>query len=643
MTETRRPRASAQARSIDDKSRRRLFVSMMLGLSALLWTAAAAFAQTDETVTVSHGFTNFGELRYGPGEPFSYVNVDAPKGGEISVWSQSNFDSFNPFTRKGVAERTGDDLIFERMVIGAADDPYGIYCYLCTTMEYPESRDWVIFNIREDITYSDGRPVTADDFLFSYEVFKEQGLTEYKAILNDNIASVEVLGTYRVKYTFVEDAPRRDVIRFAGGNAQPMSRSWFEETGARIDETRDTPFLGTGPYVLGEVDMGRSVTYVRDEDWWGADVPINRGRFNFDAVRVEVFADSASALEGFKAGVYTFRNENSSKDWATSYDFPAVQEGHVIVEELPDGSIGSAQGFVFNLDREPWQDPRVREAVGMMLNFEWSNQTLFFGLYERPVSFWQNTDMMAVGPPSPEEAALLRPLVDEGLLDPSILEADAVGAQVNEADQNAPERRVIRRAMSLLAEAGWEPGSDGLLRKDGELLSMNILQVSPAFDRIVNPYVENLRLVGIDAKLDRVDVAQYVERSRSGDWDLINHTLTQDFEPGVGLKQWFSSETADDSSRNLMKLRSPAVDRLVEEVIAAQTLEEMQLSARVLDRVLRAERFWIPQWFKDVHTVAYWNQYRYPEPLPPLALGTLDFWWYDAEAAEALRDAGALN
>ena len=615
-------------------------------LLAALLPAAPVWAESHEDVIVSHGYSNFGELKYGPDAVLDYVNPDAPKGGEISIWAQGNFDSFNPYTRKGVpASSTG--LLYESMLVAAADDPYGAYCYLCTTLEYPESRDWVIFNLREDVRFSDGTPMTADDVFFTNEIFLEQGIAEYRNAVGGIIESVEVLGPYRIRFDFSEDAPRRDAIGIAAPSIV-LSRAEFEEKGLRIDESTDVPFMGTGPYVLGDVDIGRSLEYVRDEDWWGADLPWNRGRNNFDTVRIEYFADSAAALEGFKAGVYTFRNENSSKEWATSYDFPAVQDGHVIVEELPDGSIGSGQAFVFNLNKPEWQDPRVREAMALLFNFEWSNETLFYGLYERTQGFFDNSDLAASGAPTEAEAAILQPLVDDGLLDASILSDEVRVPAVNDASTNTPNRRILRQALGLLEEAGYSVGSDGLARNaDGEVLSAVILQTSPAFDRIVNPFVENLRRVGIDAKLERVDIAQYIERRRSGDWDLTNHGLGQGFEPGIGLRQWFSSTTADDSSRNLMALRSEGIDRLVETVIGAETEEELRDAARALDRALRAEAFWIPQWFKDVHTVAYWDQYDYPKPLPPLIAASptglaIDFWWYDAEAAQALRDAGAL-
>lgn len=614
-----------------------------LGLAVALGAGLAAqivAAQDGETI-VSHGYTNFGELKYGPEEALSYVNPDAPKGGEIALWSQGSFDSFNPYAREGSTVSLAT-LPYESVLVSTADDPYGSYCYLCESMEYPESLDWVIFTMREDVTFSDGTPMTAEDVAFTFNLFQEQGIAEYRNVVSQFISNVEVLDEYRVKFTFTEDAPRRDVIGFAGGTSV-FSKAWFEETGTRIDEVAKEPFMGTGPYVLEEVDWNRRVVYARDSDWWGSAHPINTGRNNFDTIRVEYFADSSAAFEGFKSGAYTFRNENSSLQWATGYEFPAVENGWVVTAELPDGTIGSGQGFVFNLDREKWQDNRVRQAINMMVNFEWMNESLFYGIYDRPTSFWDNSDLRAEGMPSEGEIAILQPLVDDGLLPASILTEPAVMPYVSETVDRPLDRALLRQASALLDEAGWVAGEDGIRRKDGEPLTAVFLQFSPQFDRIVNPIIENLERLGVQASLERVDTSQYIERRRSGDFDLVNHSLGQGYEPGTGLRQWFGSETADDSSRNLMRLRSEGIDRLLDVVIAAETLEDLTISTRALDRVLRAEGFWVPQWQKNTHTIAYYDMYRYPEPLPPLALGELDFWWYDAEAAAELEAAGAFQ
>ncbi|MGI9395770.1 MAG: extracellular solute-binding protein [Boseongicola sp.] len=605
----------------------------------ILATAGIARAESHEQVTVAHAYSNFGDPKYGPDfTHLDYVNPDAPKGGEISTWASGNFDSFNNYTRKGVSA-TGLALMYENILVATADDAYGNYCFLCSTMEYPESRDWVIFNLRDDVTFSDGTPMTAEDVKFTFDLFQEQGLPEYVNVVKGFVSSLELLDSHRIKFNFADEAPRREVISFAGGTPV-FSKVWFEKTGARIDDSTLEPFLGTGAYVIDSFDVGRQIIYGRNPNYWGADHPLSVGHNNFDRIRYEYFADSSAALEAFKAGEYTFRSENSSKDWATGYDFPAVHDGTVKREEISDGSIGSAQSFVFNLRKAKWQDPRVREAVRLMFNFEFSNESLFFGLYERVNSFWENSDLEARGVPTAEEIAILQPLVDEGLLQPSILTDEALMAPTSGARNF--DRRNLRKASALLDEAAWALGDDGLRRKDGQELGLVLLSRSPAFDRIINPYIENLRRLGVDAKLERVDISQYIDRRRTSDYDLVNHTFGMGLEPGFGLRQWYGSETAEDSSRNLMGLQNEAVDRLLDPIIDAKTIDELTTATHALDRVLRAEGFWVQQWFKDVHTVAYYDMYRYPEVQPPLALGQFSWWWHDPDAEQRLRDAGAL-
>ena len=636
----RRPRALAISASREtDRSALKWVGLAGLVAGSILATVSLARAEGHEEVTVTHAFSNFGSLKYGPDFPhLNYVNPDAPKGGEISTWAQGNFDSFNNYTRKGVPG-SGMALLFENVLVSTADDAYGTYCYLCTTMEFPESKDWVIFNLREDVTFADGTPATAEDAKFTFDLFMEQGLPEYVNVVKGFVSSVELLDTYRIKYNFAEKAPRREVIGFAGG-IPVFSKAWFEESGARIDESTLEPFLGTGPYVLESFDVGRQIIYARNPNFWGADNPFNVGQNNFDRVRYEYFADSSAALEAFKAGEYTFRIENSSKDWATGYDFPGVANGSIVKAELPNGNIGTAQSFIFNLRRPEWQDPRTREAVRLMFNFEFSNESLFFGLYERVNSFWENSELEATGTPSAEEIAILQPLVNEGLLDASILSQEAVMAPTS-GPRNF-DRRNLRRAAGLLDEAGWITGDDGIRRKDGQVLDLVLLSFSPAFDRIINPYIENLKRLGIDAVLERVDISQYIDRRRTSDYDLVNHTFSMGFEPGFGLRQWYGSETAEDSSRNLMGLQNEAVDRLLEVVIAAETQEDLTTATHALDRTLRAEAFWVQQWFKPEYWTAYYNMFKHPEDIPPFGLGQFSWWWHDADAEALLREQGAL-
>ncbi len=608
---------------------------------ALLSSAAPDAALAQDT-TVTHAYSNFGTVKYGPDFPhLDYVNPDAPKGGEFSMGTIGTFDSFNLYARDGVTAAL-TTIGSESLLVSTADDAYGSYCFLCTTMEYPEDKKWVIFTLRDDVTFSDGTPMTAEDVAYSFNLFQEQGIAEYRAIVEGFLEAFEVIDDHTIKFTFTDTAPVRERITFAGGTPV-FSKAWFEETGTRLDEASDAPFMSTGPYVLDHAETNARVVYRYNPDYWGADHPFSIGQNNFETVRVEYFGDPTAAFEGFKAGAYTFRAENSSKNWATSYDFPGVDKGWVIKAELPDGNVGSAQSFVFNLGDETWADPRVREALAMMFNFEWSNQSLFYGLYERVESFWPGSELAATGTPSEGEIALLQPLVDDGLLPASILTDPVVAPPVNDADQNRPARGTYRAAGRLLDEAGWEVADDGLRYKDGAVLEAVFLTYDPLFDRIINPIVENMAVLGVKAVLERVDVSQYIERRRSGDFDVVSHSIGMGFEPGIGLEQWFHSKTADDSSRNLMRLKNEAVDRLIPAAVEAKTLDELTTAVHALDRVLLSLRFTIPQWFKDKYTVAYFDMYEHPEEIPPYALGEMAFWWYNAEKHEALKAAGALR
>lgn len=620
---------------------RRMFFAAAAMVALTLSTLQGAGAAED--VTVSYGFSNFGALKYPADfDHLDYVNPDAPKGGEISLWSQGSFDSFNQYARDGVPAAL-NTIGSESMLTSTADDPYGAYCLLCTTLEYPADLSFVTFNLRDDVTFSDGTPMTAEDVAFSFNLFQTQGISEYRRIVEGFIDRVEVETPHRITFYFKPEASLRDRVGVAGGTPV-FSKAWFEKTGARLDKSTKEPFLSTGPYVLDSFDYNRRVVYKRNPDYWGNDIPLNKGRNNFDRIRVEYYGDSDAAFEGFKAGDYTFRNESDPENWATGYNFDAIKKGWARTETIPDGNVGTHLSWVFNLDRPHWQDARVRQAIGMAFNFPWSNQTLFHGLYSRPVSFWPNTDLAATGTPTEAEVALLKPLVDKGLLDAAILTDDAAAPPENAATTNRPERKNARAAAALLEEAGWKTGSDGIRRNDkGEVLSLTIIQYNPFYDKVVNPFIENLKLIGVQAKLERVDTAQYVERRRKGDFDLANQAFDMNFEPSIGLEQWFGSKTADDSSRNLMRLRDPAVDALIGDVIAAKTVDDLTTSVHALDRALRAKAFDIPLWYNPDNWVAYYDFYRHPDTLPPLQVGQLDFWWYDADKAAELKAAGAYN
>jgi microcin C transport system substrate-binding protein len=570
------------------------------------------------------------------------VNPDAPKGGEISQWAFGGFDSMNPYSVKGRAGQLSSAM-YESILSGTADEIGATYCLLCETLEYPEDRSWVIFNLRPEAKFSDGSPLTAEDVAFSYETFLTKGLTDLRTVFAEQVQGVEVLGPHRVKFTFKPDVPTRDLPATVGG-LSILSKADYQKNNRDLETSSLEPFLGSGPYVLDRMETGKTLIYRRNPDYWGIDLPITKGQNNFDTIRIEYYADYNAAFEGFKAGTYTFRNEASSISWATGYDFPAVVNGQVIKVALPSGDKASGQAFMFNLRRPQFQDPRVREAIGLMFNFEWANATLFYGLYARIDSVWENSWLEAEGAPSPEEVAILQPLVDQGLLPASILTDPPVMAPVS--GERQMDRANLRKASALLDEAGWAVGTDGLRRNAaGETLRMEIINDSQSFDRVINPYVENLRALGVDAKMTRIDNAQKVSRTRppSYDFDMFVGSARSVHYSGPELKAYYGSVNADASAFNVMGLKSPAVDALIEVVMAAKTKDDLTVATKALDRALRLERFWVPQWYKNTHTVAYYDMFEHPETLPPYALGELSFWWYNAEKAEALKASGVLR
>ncbi len=613
--------------------------------SLILALAALAVPTRAETVIKSHGISTFGDLPL-PADftHLPYVNPDAPKGGEISQWAPGSFDSFNPYAIAGNAAALSP-IFYESILSGTLDDVSAAYCLLCETMEYPEDRSWVIFNLRKDVTFSDGSPFTAEDVLFSYELFRDKGIPEFRSVANAKFQSVEMLDPYRIKFTFTPGTPFRDMPAQAGGTTI-FSKAHYEANNRDLETSSLEPFLGTGPYVLESFKPGQQVIYKRDEDYWGNDHPLNVGQNNFDRIRIEYFGDDNAAMEGFKAGVYTFRTEADSKRWATSYDFPSIAAGDVIKAVIPSGNIAGGQSIIFNLRRAQFQDPKVREALGLVFNFEWSNKALFYGLLTRINSIWENSDMAATGVAGPEETALLKPLVDEGLLPASILTDEVPMAPVSSETSNL-DRKNLRKASALLDEAGWTVGDDGIRRNDkGETLRMEMVHSRTDLLPVMNAYVENLRALGVDASFDIIDDPQLQERASPPvfDFDALPTTVLNGGPEGLaGLEQAWSSKTKDNASRNRMGYADPAVDKLLELTDTAKSREELDTVIRAMDRILRSQMVWVPRYYKKDNWVAYYNMYEHPETLPPYALGELSIWWYNAEKADALTAKGVLK
>ena len=593
-------------------------------------------AQSD---IISHGISTFGDLKYEKDfKHLSYVNPDAPKGGEISFWAFGSFDSMHPYTRKGRAGAYSS-IFFESLLEGTSDEIDSAYGLIAKEIEYPEDRSWVIFTLRNNVTFSDGSPLTAQDVLFSYNLLKQKGLPSFRAVLEKDVKNAELISDLKIKFTFNDDVPKRDLINTVGG-LPIFSEKYFTDNKVDFEASTLTPALGSGPYILDKVDVGKQIIYKKNATYWGNDLPINRGRYNFDKFRIEYFADYNSAFEGFKAGTYTFRNEASSKIWATGYDFPALEKNWVKKTTLPDGNLSSGQSFVINLRREKFQNIKVRKAIGLMFNFEWSNSTLFYGLYERINSFWDNSDLKASGLPTNQELQILSKYK-------SILDANNFSEEVftfPKSSLKQLDRKNLRQASKLLDDAGWEVSDDGLRRNaEGKTLDVEILNDSQAFDRIINPYIENLKKLGINAVNTKIDNAQMTDRRRKFDFDILVGFLSTQLTPGSELEQYFGSESADFSIFNLTGIKDQGVDAIIKEVRAAESREELGFAIRALDRILRNKVIWVPQWFKNKHTIAYYDMYEHPEALPPYDIGVLDTWWMNSEKYNDLKDKGALK
>ena len=621
-------------------------VQPLLALLLMLITAVglAGTARGDEKIIKSHGYSFYGDLTYPADfDHLTYVNPEAPKGGEISVSATGTFDSMNPYAVKGRAGMLSS-MMYESLLTESADTYDEGYGLLAESVEYDEGKNWVIFHMRPEAKFSDGTPVTAEDVKFSHELLLEQGLPSYRAGVSKRMKSVEVIDPHTIKFTFVEGISRRSLIDQVGG-VPVWSKKWYEDTGARLDESRLETSPGSGPYIVETVNVNRRIVYKRNPDYWGKDLPINKGRHNFDRIRIEYFGDDTVAFEAFKAGDYTFRVESDSKKWASNYNFPKIADGQVIRTELPDGTPPTATGIVFNLRRDILKDKRVREAVALGYNFEWTNESLQYGLFKQRSSFSQDTPIMATDAPQGAELDFLKSLGD--LVPPEMLTEPALMPHTSDPERLS-DRRNLRRAMKLLDEAGWPVGSDGKRRNAaGELLSLTFLfnkANEGTLSGAMEAFVSNLVSMGISAELQKVDSAQYTLRERDNDYDLIFDFYRPFLGTGTGLSQMYGTPAdGGDSLFNPAGLASPLVDKIIDASLQAQSVEEERATLMALDRALRYEFIMIPVWYKPNYWVAYYDQYEHPDPLPPYDLGYLDFWWFDQAKAEALRAAGALR
>ncbi len=605
---------------------------LIAGILALAMLAPVVEAQAD-AVQTSHGLSAFGDLKYSADlEHFDYVNPDAPKGGSLTTVSTSaagTFDSLNGYIVKGDAAAGvggGENLIFDSLMTRAFDEPDAVYGLVAKHAEFIPNK-WVTFQMREEAEFSDGTPVTAEDAKASFDLLKNKGHPAFRLALRD-VESAEVLGSHRIKYTFVEGAAAR-LLPMMVATLPIFSKAYYEEND--FTESSLDPPLGSGPYKVGKIVRNKSISFERRDDYWGKDLPVNRGRWNFDTIRFEYFGDHGAALEALMAGAIDLREEFSSKQWATQYDTPAIKEGRVVRDVIDDSRPAGTQGYWINTRREKFSDPRVREAIALAFDFEWSNKALFYGLYTRTNSFFENSPFEAAGKPDETEFELLKPFGDK--VSQTVF-GEAYEPPVTDGSGRA--RRNIRKAQKLLDDAGWKLVAGKRVNAGGEPLTIEFLDDSASFARITGPYIQNLKRLGIDANLRQVDRPQYQRRVKEFDYDMIVSRLVFTMTPGPTLTNNFSSAAADEiGSFNLSGIREPVVDALLEKALEADNRDDLYATLRAIDRILRDRHYWVPQWSKGSHTLAYKDKFGFPETKPLLSRGVYDTWWVDPSKSKA--------
>ena len=594
--------------------------------AALLLLAAAA-PGTAQEVYIGHGVAMHGDLKYGPDfTHFDYADPNAVKGGEVRQHAIGTFDNLNPFILKGVAA-TGLGRVFETLMTGSEDEAFSQYGLIAETIEMPEDRSWVAFTLRAQARWHDGTPITVDDVLFSLEVIKTKGHPFYRAYYRD-VVKAEQVGERKVKFTFADGLNRE--LPLIIGELPILSKAYFETH--EFEKTTLVPPLGSGPYRVESVDPGRSITYARVEDYWGAELPVRRGQQNFDTIRIDYYRDPTVAMEAFKAHEYDFRSENASKVWATAYVGEAFDDGRIVKQEIAHSIPTGMQGFVFNTRRAMFADPRLRRALGYAFDFEWTNKNLFNGAYIRTESYFSNSELASSGLPDAAELALLEPFRYQI---PATVFTEAY--QTPKTDGSGNTRRNLRQALKLLEQAGWNVEDGKLVSPaDGRPLEIEFLIVSPLFQRIIAPFIKNLEKLGVTAKIRLVDSAQYQKRLDDFDFDMIVASIGQSLSPGNEQNNFWTSAAADTpGSRNYAGIKDPVVDSLVDTLIAAADRASLVTAARALDRVLLSGYYVVPHWHIRSFRVAYWNKFARPAITPKYSLG-FDSWWIDPALEEQL-------
>ncbi|PAU56992.1 MULTISPECIES: extracellular solute-binding protein [Pseudomonas] len=596
----------------------------------LLFLSLAPSFPLCAAIIESHGYAQFGALKYPASfTHFDWVNPEAPKGGTLRVMAFGTFDTLNPYTFKGTSPvstanflQYGVTELNEPLMVGtgqydpSGDEPASSYGLIARSVEYSEDRSWVVFNLREEARFHDGHPITAYDVAFSYRLLIKDGHPQYRTYLQE-VKRVDILGRHRIRFVLKRAGNPLLILRL--GELPVLPQHYWKDRDFK--STTFEPPLGSGPYRITQVLPGRQLVFEHVKDWWGEKLPVNRGKYNFDRVEVEFYRDSNVAFEAFKAGEFDFYIEHQAKNWANGYRFPAVARGDVIRAEIPHKIPTQTQALFMNTRRSVFADRKVREAMGLMFDFEWTNRTLFNNAYVRAKSYYPNSEFSAFGKPEGQEWLLLSPYRKQL---PARLFNEPFS--VPETDGRGIPRETLRRALGLLAEAGWKPSGERLLNSKGQPFRFEILLVNPSLERILQPYSENLASIGIDVSLRTVDRAQYKQRLDHFDFDMIMLTLPQTLSPG--LEQWLyfhSSQAKVKGGKNYAGVAHPVVDTLLDSLLAARTRDEQVAATRALDRVLLWQHYSIPNWYLDYHRLAYRNRFAFVTT-PPYTLG-LRAWW----------------
>ncbi len=599
--------------------------------SLLAWSAAAGVSaalpvRAQNALHERHGISAFGDLKYPPNFPhFDYVNPNAPKGGAFSLVGSSGgfnqnletFNTLNIYTQRNDGA-LGMEMTFASLMTRALDEPDAMYGLAAASVTASDDGLVYRFRIRPEARFHDGSKLTAHDSAWTITTLKTIGHPILRQLLIDVEAAAAVNDDV-LEVRFVKNRGREIPLIVAG--LPVLSRKYFE--GKNFEEATLTAPLGSGPYRAGRLEAGRFIEYNRVENWWGEKLNVSVGQNNFDTLRYEFYRDRDVGFQGFTARNYLFREEFTSRIWATSYDFPAVRDSRVKQEVLPDQTPSGAQGWFMNTRREKFSDKRVREALALAMDFQWMNKNLMYGSYERTYSYFQNSDMAAQGKPSPEELALLEPF--RGKLDESVF---GEAYMPPEADGSGQDRSLLRKAGALLREAGYEIKNGKRTSPKGEPVSIEFIINTASFQPHHSAIISNLNRLGIEANMRVVDPAQFRLRLDTFDFDMTVQRFVVSSTPGESLRTFFSSQAAKiNGSRNLAGVSDPAVDALIERIVEAKTREQLTFACRALDRVLRAGHYWIPQWYKGTHWIAYWDVFARPKEKPRYGRGIPETWW----------------